>query len=590
MKIKLKILRKVVIMNIFMVVAMIGLLAVIFGLFFSMAGLGNAINDSGSERMRTILLGYLGTSYISSSTDINTEKTSELEKLLKAELLKYDTILDGLVNGNTDLGLSATTDADILGLIDTWTKGWIPYKQALLTVLSEDSNQKLKNKAVAAFEVQNAVALKNTVNKVVVAYTELSNRKLHLIQQTLFLMLGVIILLGLVIVIVIRSSLLPIGSLISSMLAMQKKDLTVRSNIKKKDEIGRISGSLDEMMMVFDSLIGDISNISNSVEDSNQDLVASIEESVAAVREMVASIDSVNSSLDKQRELTSTNVEAVNQQKEQTVRITALVKEQSEAVSESSANIEEMAESINTVNTSAAKAGEIGRELSQMANSGWEKIEASMQANEEISKTAGLVQESVVGITAIASTTNLLSMNAAIEAAHAGEAGKGFAVVADEINKLAANSAEEATKINKIMAETMMYIQKGSELSFSAGNAFKEILINIQKTVDIILNIAAAMDEQSSSASDILLSMNRLVDLTTNIKNITIGEEKNAEGIRTSIMSLEQLSLEIYNASNEQKTGGEELLSALDLLQDVSLRNKESVDHLNSKVGEFKIS
>ena len=573
-----------------MVVAMIGLLAVIFGLFFSMAGLGNAINTSGSERMRTILLGYLGTSYISSSLDNNTEKASELEKLLKAEIGKYDTILDGLVKGNTSLGLVPTEGADILGLIDTWSKEWTPYKQALLTILNKGSKVDARNNALKIFEVQNAVSLKNTVNKVVVAYTELSNRKLQIIQQTLFLMLGVIIVLGLIIVIVLRSSLLPIGSLVSSMLAMQEKDLTIRSNIKKNNEIGRISSTLDEMMVVFDSLIGDIRNTSNSVEDSNQDLIASIEESVAAVREMVASIESVNSSLDKQRELTSANVEAVNQQKEQTVKITALVQEQSEAVSESSANVEEMAESINTVNASAAKAGEIGRELSQMANSGWDKIEASMQANEEISRTAELVQESVVGITTIASTTNLLSMNAAIEAAHAGEAGKGFAVVADEINKLAANSAEEATKINKIMAETMMYIQKGSELSLSAGNAFKEILSDIQKTVEIILNIAAAMDEQSTSAADILASMNRLVDLTTNIKNITIGEEKNAEGIMQSIMSLEQLSLEIYNASNEQKTGGEELLSALDLLQDVSLRNKESVDHLNSKVGEFKVS
>ncbi len=577
-------------MNIFMVVAMIVLLAVIFGLFFSMAGLGNAINTSGSERMRTILLGYLGTSYISSSLDNNTEKASELEKLLKAEIGKYDTILDGLVKGNTSLGLVPTEDADILGLIATWSKEWTPYKQALMTILNKGSKVDVRNNALKVFEVQNAVSLKNTVNKVVVAYTELSNRKLQIIQQTLFLMLGVIIVLGLIIVIVLRSSLLPIGSLVSSMLAMQEKDLTVRSNIKKNNEIGRISSTLDEMMGVFDNLIGDIRNTSNSVEDSNQDLVASIEESVAAVREMVASIESVNSSLDKQRELTSANVEAVNQQKEQTVKITALVQEQSEAVSESSANVEEMAESINTVNASAAKAGEIGRELSQMANSGWDKIEASMQANEEINRTAELVQESVVGITTIASTTNLLSMNAAIEAAHAGEAGKGFAVVADEINKLAANSAEEATKINKIMAETMMYIQKGSELSLSAGNAFKEILSDIQKTVEIILNIAAAMDEQSSSAADILASMNRLVDLTTNIKNITIGEEKNAEGIMQSIMSLEQLSLEIYNASNEQKTGGEELLSALDLLQDVSLRNKESVDHLNSKVGEFKVS
>ncbi len=589
-KIKLRILRRIIVLILFIVVSVALFLAIIFSLFSSISGLANAIDYSGSERMRSILLGYLGSSYVSSQDNSTLEQTADLEKLLNEEIGTYDRILDGLINGNDELQLVVTDDPHILNLISQWSEQWKPFKSALLNILEKSSSASVGSDAMETIQVLKAIELKNTINIAVQAYTELSNHKVKQIQSMLFVLTGMVVIVGIIIIFVIYKSLFPISFVVAALQLLENKDLTSRCSVQSKDEIGDISSSLNDMAQIFDKLIGEMWNTSSTVESANEDLTASVEESVTAVREMVASVDSVNNSLDKQRDLVSSNVSIVNSQKEQTKEITALVQEQSNAVQQSSANIEEMVASIKNVNSSTTRARDIGHELSKTANSGWEKIEATMRAIEEIKKTSSLVQESVTGITAIASTTNILSMNAAIEAAHAGDSGKGFAVVADEINKLASNSAEEAKKINIIMDDSMEIIDKGMNLSSEAGIAFKAILTDIQMTVEIILNIAAAMDEQSSGAADILSSMNSLVGLTQDIKEITESGEKNVEETMASITKLEQLSQEILNASNEQQIGGSELLSALDLLQDVSLRNKESIDSLNSKIGEFIVT
>ncbi len=575
-KIKLKILRNIILMNIVLVTTIVVLLVNIFVLFSSMSGLADVINSSGSERMRTILMGSIGNSYHKAVDNSSMAEANKLKSLLQEEIKTYDETLDNLTG--------YTKDKETIILLDKWKESWEPYK---LTLNSLIENKKINFKNI---DVDSSVKLKNIVNDVVVSYANLSNNKLKLIQKLLFVMIAVIIILGIIIIFIVRKSLSPIGSLINDMKLLKDKDLTTRSNINTDNEIGRISATLNDMISTFDNLIGGIGKTSLSVEMANEDLISTIAESVSSVREMVATISSVNSNLTEQRDLVKFNVGAVNKQKEQTKEISDLVQEQSLAVQESSANIEEMVASINSVNTSAANARVLGKGLSNTANSGWGKIEATMSAILEIKVAAESVQKSVLGISKIAATTNLLSMNAAIEAAHAGDAGAGFAVVAGEINKLASSSAEEAKNIKTIMSETLSVIDKGTSLSTEVGVAFKAILSDIKQTVDIIINIAESMDQQSAGAEDILTSISQLVSLTSNINNITEVGDKNAEVLLQSMKNVAQISMEIFNASNEQKIGGDELLVAMDLLQDVSQRNRDSVDELNSKISIFKVT
>ncbi len=589
-KVKLVILRRIIGMTVLAIVVFFILLSLIFESFNDMDGIANAIDYSGSERMRTILLGYLGTSYVHALEAGDEKKADELVGLLNTEHKKYKKILDGLINGSDELKLIKTTDPEILSLIKDWEKVWRPYDAAVSIIMDDKSSLEEKKLALKTIEVTNAVHVKNTVHKVVQAYAAVSNLQLARIKKLIFGILGALVFMGLIMIIAIRKNLLPIKQLLIVMKALRERDLTVRSGIPGNTEISRLSESLDSMAEEFDKLVGEIKRTSMDVDDSNNDLSSAVEESVAAVREMVASIDSVNNSLEKEKAVIMENVEIVQKQREETRRIVDLVDEQTQSIEHSSASIEQMSSSVNEVSKNTETAKAIGDELSSTANSGWDKVKAVIKAIDDIKNAAERIQESVVGIRKVASTTNLLSMNASIEAAHAGDAGRGFSVVAEEINKLAESSAAEADKIKVQMNETMSFINRGTELSNQVGDAFKDILSNIQKTVDIITNIADAMREQNNSSAEITFSMNDLVRLTRKIKETTEEGDISSRELLQSIHNLENLSMEILNASNEQKVGGSELLVALDMLQEVSLRNRESIVRMDESVRKFKIS
>ena len=589
-QVKLVILRRILGITVLSILVFFILLILIFRSFASMDGLANAINYSGSERMRTILLGYLGSSYVSALSEENTQIATDLHKQLLKEYSTYTKILEGLKRGDKELGLLETTNPETLQLIQEWETKWSIFSQGLKDIMDNKISLSKKMQCLDTIQVAKAIALKNTVHKVVLSYTEESNKALKQAQKLILAILGALVFMGVIMIIIIRMSLTPIKKLLLVMHALENRNLTVRSSLKGNTEISKLSHALDAMAVEFDTLLGEIKKTSRNVDNTNNDLSAAVEESVSAVRQMVASIDSVNKSLEKEKVVIQKNVTIVEEQREGTKTIVNLIEEQTGAIEHSSASVEEMSVSIGEVTKSTEKAKTLGTELSSTANSGWEKVKAVIKAMEDISTAAERIQESVTGIRKIASTTNLLSMNASIEAAHAGDAGRGFAVVAEEINKLAESSAEEANLIKHQMEETMAYINSGTDLSNEVGDAFKNILSNIQDTVEIIITIANAMAEQSTASKEVKYTMNDLVELTRKIKETTDNEDISSKDLMKAIRELENLSLEILNASNEQKIGGNELLVALDMLQEVSVRNKESILILDKNVQKFTVS
>lgn len=328
----------------------------------------------------------------------------------------------------------------------------------------------------------------------------------------------------------------------------------------------------------------------SSIESTNvkNDLSTAAEETGAALNQITANVQSIQTRIGQLLDNISSNSELVERVSLGMDDISNQIGEQSSMVEQSSASINEMLSSVINMSGITGQRKEATLKLAEnMKDSSSRLNEANRIFSEGVASQIGSIQEAADAIQKIAAQTNLLAMNAAIEAAHAGESGKGFAVVADEIRKLAENSSNSSRRISETIRMVIENIGTSGRTFRDVETSFITTVEESRQTVEAFQEIDSGTRELSEGGKQILSAMTVLEETSSRIREQAENITGNIQIVNRSEKEIHDLSMENTQGIKEMSIGIQEVNEAMHLVNDLNSQLGAIVDEIEAGIRIF---
>ena len=411
--------------------------------------------------------------------------------------------------------------------------------------------------------------------------------------RTSMISIGVVILLiALIIVYLVACAMVkPIQTVVTALqnIAQGEGDLTVRLPVTGNDEITDMAEYFNQTIIKISTSIRQVGVNSNTMEEIGDELASNMTETASAVNQISANIDGVKQQAMTQAASVTETAATVEEIVRTIKQLNNSIETQAASVAQSSSSVEEMVANIASIGQTLGKTDEVIKSLTTATGDGKATLVTSNAVTQKIAEESGSLMEASSVIQHIASQTNLLAMNAAIEAAHAGEAGKGFAVVADEIRKLAEDSAMQGKTITATLKTLSGEIETLSASSKTVEEKFNAIFTLAEQVKEMSARLTEAMREQENGSKEVLTAIKSINTVTIEVQAGSEEMLKGGEGVASEMQKLDSLTRIITDSMNEMASGAVQINNAVQEVSEITQRNKRSIQNLAQEVSKFKV-
>lgn len=370
---------------------------------------------------------------------------------------------------------------------------------------------------------------------------------------------------------------------------LAESDLRVTIGNSNNDELGVTMHGMREYVETLRTIIKKATDLCLISNETSEKLGRDFHDFFHSLNLIIENVNQAKTRIEQQNDYVNDTSSVVEELAQNISALDMSIEKQSSSVEQSSSAIEEMIGSIQSINRITEHARESVEVLKDTSDEGKKNQQEVISKIREIAKNSEQLQEANTLIASIASQTNLLSMNAAIEASHAGEAGKGFAVVAEEIRDLAEQVSSQSESVAKTINEIMNSIDKTVTVADASGLSFDNILEKVDSVYQVMEEISNTMQEQSNGSKEILIALNDMRDISYQVKT---GSSEMAQGntqILNAIEGLRDTSREVSVSAQEISTILTKINESSANINKLRAKNQENIYNILSLIKIFKL-